>query len=758
MASKKRKGNDLPQHPNPAIPSPERHKHRILSQAVPSSTSSIAQALSIKDEELFLLTDPNGNVPLRRNHGFGLYYHDCRFLNGYVLSFGGEAPQLLSANPAFGYLVDMQLTNAGINAEPRPIPAESVACDWRRVVDQDGLVLSEQFCFRNFGSEDVVLPLEFAFQSDFDDVFAVRGLVHPPRHGHCPPRWHGSVLNFSHDGDDRVRRSVAISFSERPIQRDGNQVAFRLPIPARGETSFQIALELAETALDVTAPPHRRYFVDVEGHAKRLRAESEAWQRARAHIGTDRIPPNRVIDRALGDLHMLQDELDGRCFYSAGIPWFCTLFGRDSILSALMTLSSDDSVAAETLRLLACYQGDKVDPWRDEAPGKILHELRVGELARSGQIPHTPYYGSVDVTPLFLILVGRHAAWTGSLELFNELRAPIERALTWIDCYGMDEDSGFLVYRSHGDTALINQGWKDSGDGIVDEHGAIAEPPIALVEVQGYVYMAWRLMADLYERLGDTLRAQELQSKAQALKERFNRDFWLPDKGFYALCLQAGGRPSKVISSNPGQALWTGIVDDDKARLVAERLMADDIFSGWGVRTLSSQEIRYNPLGYHLGTVWPHDNALIAAGLRHYGFDREAGRILHGILDAATSFNHGRLPELFAGFAREPHRVPVPYPVACHPQAWAAASVVFLVETILGLVPDGFQRQLRIVRPMLPDTVDRLDLRGMRLAGGMVDLRFLRSTDGIAVEVLSTKGRIDVVLETETPFDQGRAA
>jgi glycogen debranching enzyme len=378
------------------------------------------------------------------------------------------------------------------------------------------------------------------------------------------------------------------------------------------------------------------------------------------------------------------------------------------------------------------------------------HELRIGELAHLNEIPQTPYYGTVDATPLFLILLARHAAWTGSLDLFNELRANVELALVWIDDYGDADGDGYLEYRGASDKGLVNQGWKDSGDGIVDADGRLARPPIALVEVQGYVYAAKLAVADLFARAGEGDRAEALRRQAAGLRDRFDRDFWLADLGTFALALQAEHEPCAVVTSNPGQALWTGIVDRTKARATCDRLLAGDMFTGWGIRTLSSEAHAYNPGGYHLGAVWPHDNSLIAAGFRRYGFDEAFRRVFAGIQDAAVHFPNRRLPELFCGYAREDFGRPVRYPVACHPQAWAAGSVPFLLTTALGLEPEAFARRLRIVRPLLPKTVDDLDVRRLRVGDSRTDLRFRRGEgERVDVEVLSVDGDLDVVVTEE---------
>ena len=453
--------------------------------------------------------------------------------------------------------------------------------------------------------------------------------------------------------------------------------------------------------------------------------------------------------RSLLDLLVLRSSLDNLAFVSAGLPWYGALFGRDSIIAALETLAYDSEIAAQTIRLLARYQGTKTDEWRDEQPGKILHELRRGELANLNEIPQTPYYGAVDSTPLFLILIGEHANWTGDLSLFNELRQNVERALHWIDDYGDEGKNGYLSYASKSSKGLGNQGWKDSGDSIMNADGSLATPPIALVEVQGYVYRAKLLMAELYARSGDQPTASRLRKEAEDLKKRFNHDFWVEEQDFYAIALQKSNRPAAVISSNPGQALWTGIIDDSRGAAVVHRLTAEDMFSGWGVRTLSSREKRANPIGYHLGTVWPHDNSIIASGFRRYGFDAEAVQVLEGIVQAASYFEHYRLPEVFAGFSHQQFAVPMRYPVACHPQAWAAGSVPFLLTNLLGLQADAFSTTLHVVRPVLPKTIDELDFRRIKVGRGSVDLQFRRGAKGLEVEVSNRKGGVEVRVEPE---------
>ncbi len=531
---------------------------------------------------------------------------------------------------------------------------------------------------------------------------------------------------------------------------EGTTACFHIPLQPGEKRQIPVSFSLREKDPGLEEPKTKAQpdFKDIQ---TRLQDASDRCLSCETEIRSDSLLLNRLMDRSLRDLHLLQTSIRGQKFFAAGVPWFVTLFGRDSIIASLQMLAYDRDIAPQTLRLLAHYQGQRRDPWRDEEPGKVMHELRVGEMARLNRIPQTPYYGTVDATPLFLILIARHAAWTGDLAFFHELHPHIERALAWVAASGDQNGDGYIGYQSSSKQGLINQGWKDSGDAIVNADGSLAEPPISLVEVQGYVYSAKVSLADLYERAGEGERAQDLRREASELRVRFNRDFWMEDQGFYALALQAHHAPTAVISSNPGQALWSGIVDAEKAQRTVQRLLARDMFNGWGIRTLSPQEQRYNPIGYHLGTVWPHDNALIASNFRRYGLDKEACKIFTAIAEAAMYFEHYRLPEVFAGFCREDYGVPVRYPVACHPQAWAAGTIPYLVETLLGLVPEAFDKRLRIVRPVLPGFVDRLELRQLRVGRARADLSFRRTSQGsVSVEVLHVTGSLDVVVEDGT--------
>jgi glycogen debranching enzyme len=732
------------QHPHaragPSKAPGDRHtrKHRVLSQGLPSITRSIANAVVLKQGDLFLIAEPDGQLPATSTHGLGLYYHDCRYLCTYELRLNGTAPVSLGVTAAAGDHGIVQLTNPELD-DPAygALPRDTLDIEWSRSLDGDGPALSDVLTLRNWGHQPVELELELRFDARFEDVFQIRGLLHERLGKAESPAWDQGMLRFVYHGVDHLSRSVTVFLPRDLERRDTTTAGATIRLEARQERRLAIRVLLQESGADGAVR-------EPEGPAASPRARPDATT-CTSNSGL----LDAILARAFADLHLLRSTLRGRTFLAAGIPWFATLFGRDSLVAALQLLPFSPSVARDTLHLLAELQADQTDEWRDAAPGKILHELRVGEMARAGVIPHEPYYGTVDATPLFLIVLGRYVDWTGDLTLFDELHDHVRRALEWIDRYGDGDGDGYIEYQSASEHGLINQGWKDSGDAIVDEQGRIATPPIALVEVQAYVYAAKRGVAELYRRRNDQATAERLRSEAAELRTRFDDDFWVESLDCYAMALEANKQPLRVVSSNAGHALWSGIAAPERAARVADRLMADDMFSGWGIRTLSTIAQGYNPIGYHLGTVWPHDNAIIAAGLKRYGFDGQAARIFDGIAAAASEFEHRRLPELWTGFARDRYDTPIRYPVACHPQAWAAGALPFLLTHLLGLEPSGLDRRLAVVRPTLPGAAEWLEVRGLQVGDATMDLHFERTRDGepAHMDVVRLEGKLDIELE-----------
>lgn len=714
--------------------------------------SDIGAALTLKEGPLFLLTDRAGDIPPQtgrgKDRGLGLYFHDMRHLDEAVLRLNGQRLTPLLASTDLGYRGIRELTNPEL---PRPggraIPKETLGLHAETILNDH---LQETLTVRNFGREPVELTLTLDYDAHFDDMFTVRGVPAGRRGTLHPVEARPDGLHFRYDGADGHCRTTTIAFSPPPARIEGRRATFVARLAPGASSSYSIAIAIADEQPGAARPA-------LEAHPRRATApahqprtpEDRDWLGGGVQISTSSELFNRVLRRSFLDLGMLAMRQGDDQFFAAGVPWYVALFGRDSLITALQTLAYAPGITRTTLDLLARYQGTRDDPFRDEAPGKILHELRVGEMANLREVPFTPYYGTIDATPLFLILLGEYLQWTGDRAYFATLQPAVEAALAWLDRHGDRDGDGFLEYICQADRGLANQGWKDAYNSIVNADGSLADPPIALVEVQGYAYRARRAMANAYRHAGDAARADDLERQAAELWRRFNERFWLPDLGNYALALQGEDkRPAAVEASNQGQALWGGIVDPARAGAVRDALLDPArLFAGWGIRTLSHAAVAYNPFDYQSGAVWPHDNALIAAGLRAYGFDNDALHILTALYEAATRFDQYRLPELFAGFGRDEYGTPVRYPVACSPQAWAAGSLPYLLGEVLGLVPDAFARALYVARPCLPDWLDWVTVRGVRVGDARVDLRYERSGTVTLATVLRKEGDLRVAIE-----------
>jgi glycogen debranching enzyme len=706
-----------------------------------SDSADLTRTIVLKTGNTFVVSLPEGELPVLGTHPLGLYREDGRFLCGHELRIAGVRPRLLVATAVTGAESVHELTNPDLELpSSRRLALQTLQLRLeRRLADE--VTMQERIHVHLYGREAVELDLELALAADFQPMFAVRGIVEPsPRAVRLDAVERG--LRFSARCPDGVVRATTVSADPAPAAALGGRLRFPLRLQPGGAADVVLRYDLHDERTTPAAPraaravPHHRRQADVE------------WPAGRTRVRADDELFNRVLDRSLLDLRMLRSQLDGQAYCAAGIPWFATLFGRDSLITALETLAFDPSLAEQTLRVLAARLGRRVDPRHDEEPGKVLHELRSGEVAALDATPLTRYYGTVDATPLFLCLLAEHADWAGTLELFNELAPAVEAALGWIERYADHDGDGLLDYRAGDPRGLRNQCWKDSGDGVLDEHGAPLEPPIAVVEAQAYAVRALRGLARLHERAGRPERAGALARDAAALQERLER-FWLPGRRFYSMALDREGRASAALASNQGHLLWAIDVAPQRAAAVRDALMGEALFSGWGIRTLGRGEAGFNPVGYHLGTVWPHDTALAAAGLRHHGYDDDFVVLFEALLDAASHAGDYRLPELFAGFSRTQFETPVPYPVACHPQAWAAAAIPYLLASGLGLNADGLERSLRIRRPSLPHWVNRVEVDGLRVAGARVDLLFERAgADGrVALTDAHVDGELDVVLE-----------
>ena len=656
-----------------------------MSLESPAAAVNLAETIVIKEENVFVVCRRDGSLPVGKAHPLGVYWDDCRFLSGHELYLGAARPRLLVASAAPGWQSVHELTNPALPLPGgRVLPLQTVRLRLeRRVVDEGEL--EETLLVRSYGREPLELELGLRLAADFEPMLAIRGIVEAGRGAAVTVERLERGVRFSVRGRDARHRATTIAADREclPGERAGS-LRFPLALAPGGEETIALRYRLHEG--DEPAPGPGATVP----RARRARPATGAWLRERTGIVADDELFNRLLRRSLLDMRMLRSRRGGDGYYAAGVPWYATLFGRDSLIAATQMLAFDPPMAAETLRVLAGSIGTRDDAARDEEPGKVLHELRAGEVARRGLSPLVRYYGTVDATPLFLCLLCEHADWSGDLSLFRQLRGEVDAMLGWIDGPGDRDGDGLLEYRRRAEGGLRNQGWKDSDEGVLDERGAPLEPPVALIEPQAYALRAKRRLARLFAHDGDGARAQALLREAGELAVRLER-FWIADRGRYSMGFGADGRPSEALASNQGHLLWSCALPPERARAVRDALMSDAMFSGWGIRTLAEGEAGYNPVGYHLGTVWPHDTAMIALGLRKHGFDEDFTRIFEALLDAASHAADHRLPELFAGFPRNDLEPPVPYPVACHPQAWAAGAIPYLLAGGLGLAPDALR-------------------------------------------------------------------
>lgn len=714
---------------------------RTVEYAVATGAQDIRDTIVIKEEDLFLLTDLNGNVPRGNINGLGLYYQDTRFLSTYEVVLEGIPPTYLLSTGELRFAEVQELTNPDLRLPNGVlVPKESLALHRERVIT--ALAVEEVLTITNFSVNPIPIELVTFFDADFADMFQIRGFVPAPERGELfPPSWNGNRVVFSYRGIDSLLRTTTIEFDPPPTSHSGGQVVFDLNLGPRSATTLRLKILVGVS--DRTAPS-KSSLPDLPTLVQHGTEDYERWLRELPTTRTDNQVWDDLVRRAELDLHLLQSGPAEEPFPAAGIPWFATLFGRDSLIVGLENIWRPRQ-AATILRLLARLQGQKVDPWRDEQPGKIMHELRRGELARCNIIPFNPYYGTVDATPLFVMLLGEYYRVTGDVALLRDLEPNLRAALDWMEQYGDVDRDGFLEYQRLSASGLTNQGWKDSWDAIMYANGDLIQPPVALVEVQAYAYAAHLAAAEIYDALGDPSEANRHRYLASWLYDAFNDQFWMEDEGFYCLALDGAKQQARVISSNPGHALWCGIVPPERARRVAERIMQPDMFTGWGIRTLATREVRYNPMGYHVGTVWPHDNALIALGFKRYGEEAKLQSLITGFFEAVRHFPDLRVPELFCGYDRGQYRVPIRYPVACSPQAWAAGAALLLFRAVLGLVPKAPKNELWIIRPELPAWLRSVTIEQLPVGSSLVDLRYQRQGDHTFTEVLRTQGNPRVV-------------
>ena len=703
---------------------------------IPMTGPAARPRRSLKHDDTFIVLDCHGDIGASAGGPDGLFNADTRYLARLELLLDEVQPLLLGSNLRDdNSALTVDLTNPDVYRQGRIVLQKDMLHVVRTIFLWRGTAY-QRIGLQNHGDRQASFDLTLLFDNDFADLFEVRG-ERRPRRGIGSGRLFGpSGVQLEYRGLDGRSRSTALHFEPPPTRLAVNAATWHLDLAPQQVSSLFVTASCNKSA-DFTPT---RFFRGLLAHRREMRRSTVGA----TSIETSNDIFNEVLCQSMADLNMLMtDTPQGRYPY-AGIPWYSTTFGRDGIITALQMLWIDPRVARGVLRRLAFYQARSVDPLADAEAGKILHEMRGGEMADLREVPFAQYYGSVDATPLFVLLAGLYVERTGDDETLAELWPSIEAALGWIDGAGDPDRDGFVEYRRASEQGLANQGWKDSYDAIFHADGRLAEGYIALAEVQGYVFAGKRLAARCAARLGKSEEARALEAEARLLAERFEQAFWCDDLGTYALALDGAKQPCRVRSSNAGQLLFSGIVRADRARLVAADLMRPHFFTGWGIRTVAQGEARYNPMSYHNGSIWPHDNALIALGFARYGLKHSVECVFKGLFDAATYMDLRRLPELFCGFRREKERGPTLYPVACAPQAWASATPFTLLEAALGLEFDAGRGEIRLRNPRLPAFLNEVVLRDLQLGSSSVDLRVRRHGDEVSLEVLRTRGQIQV--------------
>jgi glycogen debranching enzyme len=693
----------------------------------------------LKHGETFAVLNHFGDIVGEPGSPDGLYHQDTRFLAQLELRLNGDRPLLLSSNPAEdGSVLPVDLANTDTSAaDGSVLHRELIYVNRRQFIWRSAYY--ELLQVRNFDLRRHVIRLNLRFAADFADVFEVRGLKRARRGKRAAEQLSTDTVSLRYAGLDGIDRVTTLQFAPVPSRLDGSSAEFVIDLgPGQG---CRLALRAGCDDRGSEDWNVGRCYRALRDARRALRASSA---RAASIEGSNAVF-NELARRSVADLYMLNTETDRGPYPFAGIPWYSTVFGRDGIITALMTLWLDPLIAKGVLGFLAATQATDRDEESDAEPGKIVHEMRKGEMARLGEVPFARYYGSVDATPLFVILLGEYFARTGDVETVRSLWPNVRAALNWIDSDGDPDCDGFVEYHRQSANGLVNQGWKDSGEAVFHADGSLAQGPIALCEVQGYVFAAKQHAASLARALGEGDTAARLESEAEILRQKFEAAFWCEELSTYALALDGEKRPCRVIVSNAGHALFTGIASPERAVQVAATLMRIGSFSGWGIRTAALSAARYNPISYHNGSVWPHDNALIALGLARYGQKEAALRIFTGLFDAATHWDPRRFPELFCGFARR-HTAPTMYPVACSPQAWASASVFALVQASLGLRFDHRAGEIRFEHPMLPGFLEHLHVLQLRLGDSVADVMLHRFDGEVAATVTRREGRVRIVV------------
>ena len=723
-------GKDWPRHEPAAAPE---------SYHIEATKSLVDRTLrTLKHDDLFGVFDKQGDCQSAPGAPDGLYYQDTRFLSGLRLRIGGMAPLLLGSvllDDNGAMVVD--LANADFHDADGKVWLQRDAIHASRVKFLCGTACYERISVRGFGSVGQAIPLDLAFAADFADLFEVRGDRRLRRGRLDVAVTDERTVRFAYLGLDDVKRTTTLHFDPAPDSLTEEHARWAMDLDA--VERFNLVVKTSCAIDDGTGEP-----LHMLSAYRRMRTARKARGRLRASITSANELFNTVIDRAASDIDMLLTETKWGLYPYAGIPWYSTIFGRDGIITAMELLWAAPEIAKGVLTTLAALQATDTDEDADAQPGKILHETRGGEMARLKEVPFGLYYGSVDATPLFVMLAGMYLKRSGDLATIRAIWPNVKAALGWIDGAGDPDGDGFVEYARMTEKGLVNQGWKDSFDSIFHADGSTAEGPIALCEVQAYVFAAKQAAAEIALALGED--GKPYAREAEALRQRFEDRFWIDELGCYALALDGRKQPCRVLSSNAGHALFAGIASPERAAQLAKLFTGKRFFSGWGVRTIAAGEVCYNPMSYHNGSVWPHDNALIAMGLARYGHRDAVLAIFQGLAEAALYDEFRRLPELFCGFSRRRKRGPTSYPVACSPQAWAAAAPFALVAAATGLDLDHETGSVRLNNPALPAFLDDLVLRDVAVAEARLDLKMSRAGDDITTAVTRRTGKAGLTI------------
>jgi glycogen debranching enzyme len=703
---------------------------------IPMTGPAARPRRSLKHDDTFVVLDSHGDIGASAGGPDGLFNADTRYLARLELLLDGVQPLLLGSNLRDdNSALTVDLTNPDVYSNGRIVLQKDMLHIVRTIFLWRGTGY-QRIGLQNHGESTASFDLTLLFDNDFADLFEVRG-ERRPRRGIGSSKLLGPAdVALEYNGLDGRSRTTALHFDPRPTRLAVNGAVYHFELAPQQVTALFVAVSCNKPIPHQPVP----FFRGLLAHRREMRQSTAGA----TSVETSNNIFNEVLCQSMADLNILMTETPQGRYPYAGIPWYSTTFGRDGLITALQMLWIDPRIACGVLKRLAAYQAKSVDPLADAEPGKILHEMRGGEMAALREVPFAQYYGSVDATPLFVLLAGLYVERTGDDETLAELWPAIEAALRWIDGAGDPDQDGFVEYQRASEQGLANQGWKDSYDAVFHADGRLAEGYIALAEVQGYVFAGKQLAARCALRIGLLDRARQLETEAQALAARFEQAFWCEELGTYALALDGAKRPCKVRTSNAGQLLFTGMVREDRARMVAADLMRPHFFAGWGIRTVARGEARYNPMSYHDGSIWPHDNALIALGFARYGLKHSVASVFKGLFDAASYMDLRRLPELFCGFQREKRRGPTLYPVACAPQAWASATPFTLLEAALGLEFDVLRGEIRLRNPRLPAFLNEVILRELQLGASSVDLCIRRHEDDVSLEVLRTRGQIQV--------------